>query len=82
MTLSRGPEDEVSDCHYSRQGQKDYEYRQQEERRHAPLSSSRKDLRRTAVQTAFEAVGQVDQGQADREVDERRRDQGRPVEGL
>src|SRR5918999_5641321 len=49
---------------------------------HAPTSSSRKDLRRAAVQAAFETVGQVDQGQADRQVDERRRDQGRPVEGL
>src|SRR5918999_611699 len=49
---------------------------------HALTSSSRKDLRRAAVQAAFEAVGQVDQGQADRQVDERRRDQGRPVEGL
>src|SRR5919112_2622043 len=39
-------------------------------------------LRCAAVQAAFEAVGQVDQGQADREVDERRRDQGRSVEGL
>src|SRR5829696_2849851 len=39
-------------------------------------------LRCATVQAAFEAVGQVDQGQADREVDERRRDQRRPVEGL
>ena len=74
MTPSREPEDEVSHCHYSCQGQKDYEYRQQEERPHAPLSWSLKDLRRTAVQTAFESVGQVDQGQADRQVDERRSD--------
>src|ERR671916_1384992 len=34
------------------------------------------------VQAAFEAVGEVDQGQADRQVDEGCRDQGRPVEGL
>src|SRR5918998_867148 len=39
-------------------------------------------LRRPAVQSPFEAVCQVDQGQADCQVDERRRDQGRPVECL
>ena len=66
MTPSREPEDEVSHCHYSCQGQKDYEYRQQEERRHAPLSSARKDLRRMVVQSAFESVGQVDERRSDR----------------
>src|SRR5215212_11888371 len=80
--LTRARIRRVSDRHYGRQGQKDHENRQQEERRHAPLSSPRKDLRRAAVQAAFEAIGQVDQGQADRQVDERRSDQGRPVEGL